>query len=230
MISSSRIDTFLEFMNLDLKGATQEDLLRSAMFVSSASVSPELTFRVGLNQLAPKLEKLLSDDAIMLREIQDRLKSILEGIEQWSSSKHLTDEEKQPDNNNHVFHTILSWTAPFTVSLLAQMNTPKQWDFQQSLFNETPLRLVFSCDNLLDAVVFNFCRTLEGVDFNSLKTCALCKKWLLQQTRKYKEYCSNACASKAGSKRRYEKKRADKSKTMPAKKTKREIKLHPESQ
>lgn len=227
----SRIDTFLDFINLDLDAATQEELLRSAMFVSTVSIPSELSFRFGLKLLAPKLETLLENESTLLRQTQHRLKSILVGIEQWSLNQTLTDEEKQTDNNGLAFHTLFEWNAPFTVNLVAQLrwSEEEEEEAQPDLFDTCPMRVVFTCHDLLNAVVFNFCRTLEGIEVNSLRTCVVCKKWLLQQTKKKKLYCSNVCSSRDSGRQRYEKKRADKSKTMPAKKTMRGLKIHLES-
>lgn len=204
-----RFDTFLEFVNLDLKAAPQAELMKAAMFISSASTPPELSFRFGLKFMAPKLEELLQDEGTMLKQAQVRLKSILTAIEQWSSNQSLSQEEKSPDNYGNFFHSLFELNTTVTANLLAQIEhnavEPAEPIFQPALLPQSiPMRLAFTCHDLLSGIVFNFCRALEGTDVGSVKTCPVCKKWFLQQTRKSKLYCSNSCAAKKGNRKRYE--------------------------
>jgi hypothetical protein len=52
---------------------------------------------------------------------------------------------------------------------------------------------------------YNFLRALDGLPVTALKTCDECGRWFLQLSKRKRLFCSNRCASKKGSRERYQK-------------------------
>jgi len=210
-----QLNTFLEFINLELQEASEAELIKAAMFVSSAFVPPQLRFRLDLKIMAPKLEKLLQQDGAVLKQTQTRLKTILAEIEQWSKNPSLSQEEKNSDKHGDVYHSLFELDMTATVNLLAQVghfgvkaeNVSEKTDIISGPF---PMSLALTFHDLESAIVYHFVKALEGTDVSNIRTCPVCSKWFIQQTRRKRVYCSNSCASRDGNRRRYWEKRPDK--------------------
>ena len=57
--------------------------------------------------------------------------------------------------------------------------------------------------------IYQFLQTLKGVPIKYIRQCPDCNNWFLHTTKKEKEFCSNKCASRTGTRRRREKLREE---------------------
>ncbi len=223
-LGKSRLEWFLEFINLDMDHASDGDRAKWAVEISALLGS-------GFNLDAMDMER-----SSVRHGIVDR---IGESVLSRTDLRFFQDELRDFFNvtmlqiQATVDHPNQGWMLEETVdampafnrldipSLSVELRGDTWWEEkvettpegEKKRFRRCPpealadmtFDLSFMAPTTADALKLQFCMSLDGLPINAFRQCQECSSWFIHLSNREREFCSNRCASRHGVRRRREK-------------------------
>jgi hypothetical protein len=221
-VQKKKLEWFLKFINLDLEilGKVEKAFLILEMSIVQGFMPDDesLFDRVPTRML----DNLIGADSLEFNKLHASVRGLFERLmEKYVNleRKHkqlagswLPSEEYFSMRCLEIYDVRLSLRPSVDVAIMHNSDeddldespfTFVRWD--QEAVGGAHLRLITLAKEPQHALLFHFLQTLDGVQFSAFRKCLNCDGWFLHTSARARKYCSQRCASKSGSKRRYQK-------------------------
>ena len=215
-----RLRWFLDFLNTDLENLAMGDRLK--WIAETLTVLEygrhDIANRPLPNNIvppqrwndAPPLEDRIQEwtKGRQLNECQDYLgeffKGMMESIKGVLDRKGEWKEAKRLEN----YFCFAQIENPIKARLETPLIEPEfktenegkriSYRIKRELLKETTIVFSTKASSDKDTLLFHFCRALEGTPMGALRQCPECGRYFLHVSKREKEYCSNRCAARKG--------------------------------
>jgi hypothetical protein len=150
------------------------------------------------------------EDYVNLKECQKRILTFMETLEREKENT------KKPVRliNIETGETSDDIFLPLNARLLP--NTPISIELKEL---DGKINVTYSSNDITETLLVYFVKALSGLPTQAIRRCPECKKWFLHLSARRKEFCSNKCAAKKGSRdqrRSFKEKKIDYAKELAA--------------
>lgn len=209
---------FLDFINEDLGSLPIADRMKLTVEVASQihphdfqdSFDPDNIRGEIIEKIGPNLLKNLN-----LSSFQDKLRNFFDYMmPQIKKSLSYQNETDWKSGEEIDFYPSLgSFSSEITIRLEARgLSCEMKEDQDTRLYRHKPeslekasIALLFEAKSNEDILLFNFIRALEGIPLTAIRQCRECGLWFLHISKHKRDFCSNRCAARKGSRERRKK-------------------------
>jgi hypothetical protein len=217
----SLITWFLSFLNVDLEDQSYGDMLKLVVELEGALRGHSyredpygdmmVTTGMALAIDDPAIRSLLSNGCENVKRLQKALNEFVGGIKiSYDKAKERADALLSGEECDSLrvlgrIEVTLEVKAKLGASFGARgsEDSISGYYFEKKALDEATCWVRTSSKDMEDAVKYQFLRSFNDLPLKALRKCPICDKWFLHLSKREREFCSNRCAAKNISRKKY---------------------------